>query len=130
MKRGFGFLRARSASFAASAADAFRFATVFNLRRAAARNLMAGVRPRTPAAYHNPFPATHAEVQTRAFHTVHSPLDPQPQKHPISQESPQGEEIWASPCKKREASCPQAWSPGADRHPLPARDALSLGHDS
>lgn len=35
MKRGFGFVRARYRNFAANVADAFRFATVFNLRRAA-----------------------------------------------------------------------------------------------
>lgn len=35
MKRGFGFVRARSTNFAANCADAIRFATVFNLRRAA-----------------------------------------------------------------------------------------------
>ena len=35
MKRGFGFVRARYANFAANVADAYRFATMFNLRRAA-----------------------------------------------------------------------------------------------
>ena len=35
MKRGFGYVRARYCNFAANVADAFRFATVFNLRRAA-----------------------------------------------------------------------------------------------
>jgi transposase, IS5 family len=35
MKRGFGFVRARSVRFASNLADAIRFATVFNLRRAA-----------------------------------------------------------------------------------------------
>jgi IS5 family transposase len=35
MKRGFGFVRARYRNFAANVADAFRFATMFNLRRAA-----------------------------------------------------------------------------------------------
>ena len=35
MKRTFGFTRARYTSFAANAADAFRFAAVYNLRRAA-----------------------------------------------------------------------------------------------
>jgi transposase, IS5 family len=35
MKRGFGFVRARYTNFAANVADAFRFATAFNLCRAA-----------------------------------------------------------------------------------------------
>jgi transposase, IS5 family len=35
MKRTFGFARARSVSIAVNIADAFRFATIFNLRRAA-----------------------------------------------------------------------------------------------
>ena len=35
MKRGFGFARARYTDFKTNVADAFRFSTVFNLRRAA-----------------------------------------------------------------------------------------------
>jgi transposase, IS5 family len=40
MKRGFGWVRARYTRLASNVADAFRFATVFNLRRAA--SLLAG----------------------------------------------------------------------------------------
>jgi transposase, IS5 family len=45
MKRGFGFVRARYTNFAANVADAFRFATAFNLCRAV--SLIATARQKT-----------------------------------------------------------------------------------
>ena len=80
MKRGFGFVRARYTNFAANVADAFRFATAFNLCRAvsllAAAQQKARLNSAKPAPNANAAPPT--APTTGANPNAHAPTRPKP----------------------------------------------------